>query len=86
MFLAQNEIDRIDLSYLYNVNLSVNDKMILQRYFTGKPVKRATDAFKLAHLEIEWRSINGFRNISVHDYFGSMNCSCRLFDNSNRMT
>ena len=31
---------------------------------------RIADAFKLTQPEIEWRSINGFRNISVHEYFG----------------
>ena len=36
----------------------------------GEACNRITDAFKLAHQEIEWRSINGFRNISVHEYFG----------------
>lgn len=36
----------------------------------GEACNRITDSFKLAHPEIEWRSINGFRNISIHEYFG----------------
>lgn len=26
--------------------------------------------FKIKHPEIEWKEINGFRNISIHEYFG----------------
>jgi len=29
-----------------------------------------TNEIKQANSEIEWNSINGFRNISIHEYFG----------------
>jgi len=29
-----------------------------------------TNEIKRANSEIEWNSINGFRNISIHEYFG----------------
>lgn len=36
----------------------------------GEACNRITDELKLAHTEIAWRPINGFRNISIHEYFG----------------
>ena len=43
---------------------------IKQIEIVGKACNRITDAFKLTHPEMEWRSVNGFRNISIHEYFG----------------
>ncbi|HVY74024.1 MAG TPA: HepT-like ribonuclease domain-containing protein [Puia sp.] len=43
---------------------------IKQIEIIGEACNRITEAFKQAHQEIEWRSINGFRNISIHEYFG----------------
>ncbi len=36
----------------------------------GEACKHITTDLKLAFPEIEWSSINGFRNISIHEYFG----------------
>jgi uncharacterized protein with HEPN domain len=36
----------------------------------GEACNRITDKLKQAHTEIAWRPINGFRNISIHEYFG----------------
>lgn len=43
---------------------------IKQIEIIGEACNRITNEFKQAHQEIEWRSINGFRNISIHEYFG----------------
>ena len=32
--------------------------------------QRLSDALKAKHLNIDWRSLSGFRNVLVHDYFG----------------
>ena len=42
---------------------------IKQIEIIGEACNRITDAVKQAHPEIEWNSINGFRNISIHEYF-----------------
>lgn len=35
----------------------------------GESAKNIDEIFKKAHVLIPWRSINGFRNILVHEYF-----------------
>ena len=36
----------------------------------GEACNYITDSLKQAHPEIEWNPIRGFRNISIHEYFG----------------
>ena len=43
---------------------------IKQIEIVGEACDRITEAIKTAHPEIPWRSIKGFRNISIHEYFG----------------
>ena len=43
---------------------------IKQIEIIGEACSRITQEFKDAHHEIEWRSILGFRNVSIHEYFG----------------
>ncbi len=43
---------------------------IKQVEIIGEACNHISPALKHSHPEIEWRSINGFRNISVHEYFG----------------
>lgn len=43
---------------------------IKQIEIIGEACNRIADDIKQQHTEIEWRSINGFRNISIHEYFG----------------
>ena len=43
---------------------------IKQIEIIGEACNRISEAFKQEHPEIEWKSINGFRNISIHEYFG----------------
>ena len=43
---------------------------IKQIEIIGEACARISDVFKLEHPDIEWKPINGFRNISIHEYFG----------------
>ena len=43
---------------------------IKQIEIIGEACNHITDGVKLTYPEIEWNSINGFRNISIHEYFG----------------
>ena len=43
---------------------------IKQIEIIGEACNRITNDIKRVHPEIEWNSINGFRNISIHEYFG----------------
>ena len=43
---------------------------IKQIEIIGEACNRLTDDFKTSHPEIPWKPINGFRNISIHEYFG----------------
>jgi uncharacterized protein with HEPN domain len=36
----------------------------------GEACSHITDTLKQSHPEIEWAPIRGFRNISIHEYFG----------------
>jgi len=42
---------------------------IKQIEIIGEACSRITNELKQAHPEIEWKSIKGFRNISIHEYF-----------------
>lgn len=43
---------------------------IKQIEIVGEACNQITAVFKNAHPEIEWKPIRGFRNISIHEYFG----------------
>jgi uncharacterized protein with HEPN domain len=43
---------------------------IKQIEIIGEACNHITQKIKQEHPEIQWNSINGFRNISVHEYFG----------------
>jgi uncharacterized protein with HEPN domain len=43
---------------------------IKQIEIIGEACNRITNELKLAHPEVAWKPINGFRNISIHEYFG----------------
>lgn len=43
---------------------------IKQIEIIGEACNRISKAFKTRHQEIKWKEINGFRNISIHEYFG----------------
>ena len=43
---------------------------IKQIEIIGEACNRISKSFKNKHSEIMWKSINGFRNISIREYFG----------------
>jgi len=43
---------------------------IKQIEIIGEACNRISEDLKTEHPEIAWRPINGFRNISIHEYFG----------------
>jgi len=43
---------------------------IKQIEIVGEACNRMSKAFQGKHPEIKWKEINGFRNISIHEYFG----------------
>ena len=64
-------------NYLINVGFEDFENNSEKRFATikqieiiGEACNHITPALKETHSEIEWRSINGFRNISIHEYFG----------------
>lgn len=64
-------------TYLQGVNLAqfLNNSekrfaTIKQIEIVGEACDRISDTIKIAYPEIPWRAIKGFRNISIHEYFG----------------
>jgi uncharacterized protein with HEPN domain len=64
-------------TYLRGINKTEFMASSEKRYATikqieiiGEACNRLTDDFKTAHPEIPWKPINGFRNMSIHEYFG----------------
>jgi uncharacterized protein with HEPN domain len=64
-------------NYLINSNfenfISNSEKRfatIKQIEIIGEACNHLTNELKQQHTEIEWLQINGFRNISIHEYFG----------------
>lgn len=43
---------------------------IKQIEIIGESCNRMSETLKTSHPGIEWKSIIGFRNISIHEYFG----------------
>jgi uncharacterized protein with HEPN domain len=43
---------------------------IKQIEIVGEACNHLSKKLKLQHSEIEWTQIKGFRNISIHEYFG----------------
>lgn len=43
---------------------------IKQIEIVGEACNHLSSKYKTSHPDIEWKSINGFRNISIHEYFG----------------
>jgi uncharacterized protein with HEPN domain len=71
-----DSIDEIE-NYLNNVSIEQFFKNSEKRFATikqieiiGEACNALTDELKSSNQEIPWRAIIGFRNISVHEYFG----------------
>ena len=43
---------------------------VKQIEIVGEACNNMSTEFKESHPEIEWKPIKGFRNISIHEYFG----------------
>jgi uncharacterized protein with HEPN domain len=54
----------------YNSNSEKRFATIKQIEIVGEACNHLTNELKQQHTEIEWLQINGFRNISIHEYFG----------------
>ncbi len=76
---VQHILDAIEEVEIYIKGISAGDFMansekrfatIKQIEIVGEACSRLSDEFKSAHPEIPWKPINGFRNISIHEYFG----------------
>ncbi len=46
------------------------DAVVRNFEIIGEAANRVPEEFKIAHPEIEWRRMTGFRNRIVHEYFG----------------
>lgn len=61
----------VDISYEdFKANSEKRFATIKQIEIIGEACNHISPPLKEMHTEIEWRSINGFRNISIHEYFG----------------
>ena len=70
---AIKEVEKYLEGASYNdflVNSEKRFATIKQIEIVGEACNRISLIFKQAHSQIEWKSINGFRNISIHEYFG----------------
>ena len=48
----------------------IQDAVLRNLQTIGQSVGRLSEALRVAHPEIDWRSIIGLRNVLVHDYLG----------------
>jgi len=70
---AINEIEIYLLGVSYEQFLNNSEKRfatIKQIEIIGEASNAITDKLKFTHSEIPWKAIIGFRNISIHQYFG----------------
>lgn len=47
----------------------VQSALVRQFEIIGEAAKNLTPEFRKKHLEIDWRSVIGMRNVLIHDYF-----------------
>lgn len=70
---AVNETEKYLDQVSYEDFLNNSEKRfatIKQIEIIGEACNQLSDEFKNAHPQIEWKPIRGFRNISIHEYFG----------------
>jgi uncharacterized protein with HEPN domain len=51
-------------------NTMVQDAVIRNFEVVGEAAKRIPEQFRVAHAEIPWRLMAGFRDVLIHDYEG----------------
>jgi uncharacterized protein with HEPN domain len=67
------EVDKYLTGATYQDFLDNSEKRfatIKQIEIVGEACNRMSKGLKDKHPEIQWKEINGFRNISIHEYFG----------------
>ena len=67
------EVEKYLSGISYEDYLSNSEKRfatVKQIEIVGEACNHISNEFKQTHSEIEWNPITGFRNISVHEYFG----------------
>jgi uncharacterized protein with HEPN domain len=70
---ALAEVEKYLSTVSYEEYLSNSEKRfatVKQIEIVGEACNHLSPELKIAHSEIEWKSITGFRNISIHEYFG----------------
>lgn len=68
-------LDRIDLyvsegEEQFMKDTKTQDAVLRNLQVMAESTQRLSSELKLAHPEVDWRGIAGFRNILVHDYLG----------------
>ena len=48
----------------------IQDGVIRNLQTLGQSVLKLSDAFKITHPDVDWKSIIGLRNVLVYDYLG----------------
>ena len=48
----------------------IQDAAIRNLQVMAESSQRLSDDLKIAHPEVDWRRLSGFRNVLVHDYLG----------------
>ncbi len=51
-------------------DIQKQDAVLRNLQILAESSQRLSDALKAKHLDIDWRSLSGFRNVLVHEYFG----------------
>jgi len=70
---AIKEVEKYLSGISYEDYLANSEKRfatVKQIEIVGEACNHISPELKQAHPEVEWRSITGFRNISIHEYFG----------------
>ncbi|MGN6604506.1 MAG: HepT-like ribonuclease domain-containing protein [Ginsengibacter sp.] len=70
---AIGEIENYPVNSTFEAFISNSEKRfatIKQIEIIGEACKHLSNNLKQKHPDVQWMQINGFRNISVHEYFG----------------
>ncbi|MFB5945356.1 HepT-like ribonuclease domain-containing protein [Albibacterium profundi] len=70
---AINSVERYILHVFYNEFLENSEKRfatVKQIEIIGEACNALSEKLKTEHSDIPWKAIKGFRNVSIHEYFG----------------
>lgn len=51
-------------------DIQIQDAVLRNLQVLAESSQRLSDALKAKHPNVDWRSLSGFRNVLVHEYFG----------------